>query len=295
MASRKVGGAHDYCGGGDMDIETRGLKKPLSSPARHSGPSKKSKAEETVVRPKSNVETAAPLPQPNGKLPAAAPQSEANSILAAIATLQSTMEEMKTDLKTATLTISNIAKAVEFNAAEIKGCKEKNVQLSNEVRQLRDAEAGLETRTRAVESRTVDLERYKRRWNLRLNGLKQRDREEDTWEIVAEIILKMVPHWRGKMEFILDSVHRLGPSNQERPRQIIMQFTGRRFRDELWRTTKDHPVCRELNIRFAEDLTKEDRDARLVLWPKVEAARKAGHKTVFRGPHAFINGQKVLP
>ncbi|KAK5623099.1 hypothetical protein CRENBAI_019988 [Crenichthys baileyi] len=104
-----------------------------------------------------------------------------------------------------------------------------------------------------------------------------------------------MPHWKEKMDFILDTVHRLGPNNTNRPRQIIVQFTGRIFRDELWRSTKQHPVCRELNIRFSEDLSKEDREARLAVWPKVEQARKAGIKTVFKGPYAFINGHCVTP
>ncbi|KAG1953593.1 hypothetical protein F2P79_009160 [Pimephales promelas] len=90
----------------------------------------------------------------------------------------------------------------------------------------------------------------------------------------------------------------LSPADKERRNKlwpIIMQFTGRHFRDELWRITKLHSVCKDLNIRFAEDLTKEDRVARMAVWPEVEQARKAGLKTVFRGPHAFINGQRVLP
>lgn len=144
------------------------------------------------------------------------------------------------------------------------------------------------------ETKTAELERYKRRRNLRLNGLKE-ENGENTWRVVADIILKIAPHWKEKMDIILDSVHRLGPVNNSRPRQIILQFTSRRFRDEIWKTTKLHKICKDLKIRFAEDLTKEDREAWMVGWPKVEKARKDGMKTMFRGPHAFINGQKVLP
>ncbi|KAK1891705.1 Bifunctional purine biosynthesis protein PurH [Dissostichus eleginoides] len=142
--------------------------------------------------------------------------------------------------------------------------------------------------------KAAELEHYKRRWNLRLNGLKE-EKEENTRQIIADIIGKVVPHWKEKMDFILDSVHRLGKYDTNRPRQIIMQFTGRHFMDELWRTTKQHHLCDHLKISFAEDLTKEDREARRAVWPKVEQARKAGLKTVFRGPHAFINGQRVTP
>lgn len=197
------------------------------------------------------------------------------------------MEDFKKEQKQNTLTMASIAKAVEFNSAEIKECKEKNKELGIEVKQLKKKNTELEMRA-------AELERYKRRWNLRLNGLKE-EKEENTRQIIKDIIGKIVPHWKENMDFIIDSVHRLGPYNADRPRQIIMQFTGRHFRDELWRTTKHHSVCKELNIRFAEDLTKEDREARKAVWPKIEQARKAGLKTMFRGPHAFINGQRVTP
>lgn len=134
-----------------------------------------------------------------------------------------------------------------------------------------------------LEMRTAELERYKRRWNLRLNGLNE-EKEENTRQIIKDIIGKIVPHWKENMDFTIDSVHCLGPYNADRPRQIIMQFTGRHFRDELWRTTKHHSVCKELNIRFAEDLTKEDREPRKAVWPKIEQARKAGLKTMFPRP-----------
>ncbi|XP_039504261.1 uncharacterized protein LOC120460516 [Pimephales promelas] len=190
------------------------------------------------------------------------------AILAAIGTLQNMMQDFKDDLKQNTLTIANIVKAVEFNSAEIKDCKEQSQKLHVEVKQLKEMNTELGKRAAEVEKRAVELERYKRRWNLQVNGLKE-VKDENTRQIIFEIIRKIMPHWRDKMDFILDSVHCLGPSNTNRPRQIIMQFTGRHFRDELWRITKLYSVCKDLNIRFAEDLTKEDRVAR-----KVEQARK---------------------
>lgn len=191
------------------------------------------------------------------------------AILAAIGTLQNMMQDFKAELKQNTLTIANIAKAVEFNSADIKDCKEQCQKLHAEVKQLKEENTDLEKRVAEVGKRAVELERYKRRWNLRLNGL-QEEKDENTRQIICDIIGKIVPHWREKMDFILDSVYRLGPSNTNRPRQIIMQFTGRHYRDELWQITKLHRICKDLNIRFAEDLTKEDREAGRAVWPKVE-------------------------
>lgn len=261
--------AHDYCGPESMETNTRGTKNALMSPSKPPATQKKPRSDDIVAAG------------------AHAEDTSNAAILAAIGTLQNMMQDFKTELKQNTVTIANIAKAVEFNSAEIKECKEQYQKLHVEVKQLTEENTELS-------KRVAELERYKRRWNLRLNGL-QEGKDENTRQIISDIILKIVPHWREKLDFILDSVHRLGPSNTNRPRQIIMQFTGRHFRDELWRITKLHPVCKDLNIRFAEDLTKEDREARRAVWPKVEQARKAGLKAVFRGPHAFINGQRVSP
>lgn len=260
---------HDYCGPENMETNAKGIKNILTSPSKPSAPQKKQRGEENTT---------------------AEVQGEAASmaaILTAIGTLQNMMEDFQKELKQNTLTMANIAKAVEFNSAEIKDCKGKNKELEMEIKQLREKNTELE-------SRTAEMERYKRRWNLRLNGLKE-EKEENTRQIIKDIVGNIAPHWKENMDFILDSVHRLGPNVANHPRQIILQFTGRHFRDELWRITKQHPVCRELNIRFAEDLTKADREARRAVWPKIEQARKAGLKTMFRGPHGFINGQRVLP
>ena len=121
--------------------------------------------------------------------------------------------------------------------------------------------------------RAAELERYKRRWNLRLNGLNE-EKEENTCQIIKDIIGEIVPHWKENMDFIIESVHCLGPYNTDRPRQIIMQFTGRHLRDELWRTTEHPSVCKELNICFAKDLSKEDREAQKAVWPKIEQAKR---------------------
>lgn len=183
-------------------------------------------------------------------------------------------------------------KAVDFNNAEIQDLKANNKQIATEIQQLKASNAILMEKNSQAQRKNEDLEAYQRRWNLRLNGLKE-EKDEDRKKRVAGVIVKILPHWSEKMDMILDTVHRLGAATNGRPKQIITQFALRTHREDLWRATKGHPICRDLGIRFAEDLTKEEREARLVLWPKVEQARKAGQKAVFRGRHAFINGQRV--
>lgn len=278
MANSKANGkaikallTHDYASQDAMETNLRGTKNLLTSPGKAALPLKKQRGNEE-----------------------AAISAETSVILAAVESLKNSIEELRDDLQQNTLTIANIVKAVDFNSSEIKDLKEKHKGMTEEIKLLKATNQDLTAKLVRVEKKMDDQESYKRRWNLRLNGLKE-EKVEDTRKKVAGVIIKIMPHWAEKIDLILDTVHRLGTPLNSRPRQIILQFSLRTYKEELWRATKGHPICRELNIKFAEDLTKEEREARLVLWPKVEQARKAGLRAIYKGRHAYINGQKITP
>ncbi|KAG5845416.1 hypothetical protein ANANG_G00138800, partial [Anguilla anguilla] len=120
--------------------------------------------------------------------------------------------------------------------------------------------------------RVLELERYKRHWNLRIQGLKEKE-GEDTREVVAKLLVKISPSWSPNINHIVDSVHRLGKREENITRHVIIQFTQRTHRDTLWKMTKDSTVCKELGISFLEDLCKADREWHATLWPKIQQAR----------------------
>lgn len=95
------------------------------------------------------------------------------------------------------------------------------------------------------------------------------------------------------MEEVVDTVHRLGRRMDNKPRQVILQFTEHSHRDGIWTASFKHKVCEELHIRFVEDLTREDKLARDELWPIIEKAQRAGKKAGFKGPFAFVKGKRV--
>lgn len=197
------------------------------------------------------------------------------------------LEELANQMRNNSIMIAETSKAVEFNSAEIKDCKVKCKDLSRSV-------MGLTTAHNDLESRTSDLERYKRRWNLRINGMKEKS-EEDPRREVLDLIAEIVPHLIQKLDDIIDTVHRIGKKEPGRPRQMIVQFTMRKYRDELWKSTKNSPVCLNQGVRFVEDFTKEDRNARAVLWPLIAQAHKEGKKAYYRGPFGYIEGRRIDP
>lgn len=93
---------HNYCGVETMETNAKGTKNILTSPSKPTVPQNKSKGDKATANGTHSGDT-----------------SDA-TILAAISTLQNMMEDFQLELKQNTLTMTNTAKAVEFNSAEIK-------------------------------------------------------------------------------------------------------------------------------------------------------------------------------
>lgn len=175
------------------------------------------------------------------------------------------------------LMIVNLTKSVEFNAAEIKDCKTKINLFDKRLTSVSTSHADLI-------NRTSELERYKRRWNLRIIGVKETTGEDVRKEVIS-LLAEIAPHLQHKLEDIVDTIHRVGPKAKDKSRQVIIQFCMRKYRDEFWRSTKASDVCKLRGIKFTEDLSKEDREARAALWPRISEARAAGKKAYYRGPY----------
>lgn len=108
-----------------------------------------------------------------------------------------------------------------------------------------------------MKGRLLNQERYRRGWSLRIKGRKERVNENIRAEVV-ELLGRIAPDLKEKMDEAVDVVYRVGRAMENRQRQIIVLFARRTVRDDIWRRTKASPVCKEEGIRFAEDLIQED-------------------------------------
>lgn len=107
----------------------------------------------------------------------------------------------------------------------------------------------------------------------------------------------MWPECKNRLYDTIDTVHRVGPKrpNGTRPRPIVIQFICRRTRD-VWKDAKTSPYLKEnRDLKFAEDLSKEDRERRSKLWPIIEKARRENKKAYYVGSRGFVNGTEVFP
>ena len=182
--------------------------------------------------------------------------------------------------------LTAIAKSVQLNSEELKECKTK----------IKHLEKQLESLTKDnddIKSRLLNQERHKRRWCLRIKGKKEKINENIRAEVV-ELLGRIAPDLKVKMDEAVDVVHRVGRAMENKHRQIIILFARCTVRDDTWRWARASPVCKEEGIRFAEDLTQEDWWSRQAMWPKMDQVRKEGKAAGFRGPFGFIEGERVL-
>ncbi|KAK5620705.1 hypothetical protein CRENBAI_019994 [Crenichthys baileyi] len=173
---------------------------------------------------------------------------------------------------------------VEQNARGVAECKSATENLEQKFAVMNKENA-------ALKLKLLEAERYKRRWNLRLSGLKEQ--EGENLREKAEQLLLILPQWADQIGDVIDTIHRLGRKEEGRTRQVILQFTRRRHRDKVWKVTKDSAVCKEQGLRFAQDFIKEDRLAREELWPKITKARSQGQVAFYRGHIAVIDGKVI--
>ncbi|KAJ7988948.1 hypothetical protein DPEC_G00314480 [Dallia pectoralis] len=123
---------------------------------------------------------------------------------------------------------------------------------------------------------------------------------EDTREVVIGILTRVVPMSVDRLRETVDTVHRVGrkgnaATSNNTPRSIIIQFGMRTVRDDVWKRSRDARVCTEMHLRFREDFSKEDREARTKLWPIVQEARKKGKRAFLKEGYALIDNRRVDP
>lgn len=168
-----------------------------------------------------------------------------------------------------------------------------------DISDLQSQVINLKKENATLKSACEEHSRYKRRWNLRLIGLPEKD-DENVRETVIGILTRVIPISVERLRDTVDTVHRLGKressaTSNNGPRAVIIQFGMRTLRDEVWRKSKDARVCKDLHISFKEDFSKDDRLSRAKLWPLVQEARRRGKRAYLKEGYALIDNKRVDP
>jgi len=202
-------------------------------------------------------------------------------------------DHLETMIKNNSKEIESVCESLNSIHSDVMGLKKENESLKKENMELRKKAAELDQRMN-------DQERYSRRWCLRLQGVAENS-SENVKERVKEICRAVVPEeQRNVVTTAVDIAHRVGrlragEDKRVNSRPIIIRFTTRTARDLIWKHAKQSPFLKTQSLRFKEDLTAADKEARSRLWPAVDRARKEGKAAYFSGARAFIDGKEILP
>lgn len=243
-----------------------------------------------------------PCASPAGKLRKVM-DTEASTVLSQLSSLTKLINSRSDTLEKMvsgnSIVISEMKKAVQENTKHITAVKESFDAVCAEINDMKDRVANMETQVEkcqtnaeAQERRISHLESYSRRWNLKLYGLAEKEKQDVQQEVI-QVCRSVLPEAKDKLPDVVDMVHRLGlmkPSNNQ-PRGVIIQFTSRIYRDAVWRSAKKSTFLKDNNLNLAEDLSADDRAWRNRLWPAVDKARKENKLAFFVGGRAFVNAK----
>ncbi|KAL2082797.1 hypothetical protein ACEWY4_022615 [Coilia grayii] len=182
--------------------------------------------------------------------------------------------------------IESLKGSTEFLAKEVQSVKA-DVTLAKQVIDKH------ESQITKLEEKVNEMERYHRRWNLRLYGLEEME-GENVKDRVIDICKTIAQNENGNnLQFKVDVSHRIGQKKSGKTRAVIIRFTLRSTRDLVWKCAKGSDFLKGRKLKFGEDLTSKDKEARNLLWPQVEKARKEGKKAFIVGAVAMINKKEV--
>ena len=158
LKNNERGGEHDYARQDLVEMETNcsGDKRNLDVTCQ-SAPSTPSKGEHTRKVAKLTEDEVTNY-----------------TILVAINTLatrfdlqEKKLEDLSVQMKQNCALIAGLTKASEFNAMEVKDCKTKVSAMEKELNSL-------QAECEALKVKSREQDRYKRRWNLRIKGMREK-------------------------------------------------------------------------------------------------------------------------
>ncbi|GAA6074209.1 uncharacterized protein LOC114565684 [Tachysurus ichikawai] len=141
-----------------------------------------------------------PIKQPNPKKPRHRRESE-DVNATSIAILQ-TVQVLTKKMDEQTALLKSLDRRIEANTTATKENREEICVLQKKIE-------GLQKENSLLKDTCAEQTRYKRRWNLRIIGLTEKDGEEDTRELVIGILTRIVPMSVEQLRDTVDTVHRL--------------------------------------------------------------------------------------
>ncbi|XP_049891295.1 uncharacterized protein LOC126384333 isoform X2 [Epinephelus moara] len=231
-----------------------------------------------------------PNVSPQRKAPRRKTEPTNSVLLAAINKLANSQNGCKEKLDSIEKSIEINFKSIQTLSTSVQAAEKKVGELASKVDPLELQIKTLSAENKKLEERVNEMYAYSRRWNLRI----PESEGENVKMTVIDLFSRVSPGLADSLQKMVDIAHRLGPrmrkEGQHPPRRIIVRFSYRAHRDQVWADAKNSEVLKQKNVKISEDLTQQVREARAKLWPLVEEARKHNKRAGFSGPFAIIAG-----
>lgn len=153
------------------------------------------------------------------------------------------LQSLEATVKDNTYSIKSVTEAMEYMGKQIKEATDKVETLEKKV-------GYLEKENGVLRDRCNELDNYKRRWNLRVAGVKEQAGENVKKMMVVDLFSQVSPDIADQLAFSVDIAHRLGPRSGEARsnRRIIVQFLSRTHRDKIWKDARTSTILKERKI-----------------------------------------------
>ena len=185
-------------------------------------------------------------------------------------------------------TIAGLTESVEFNSANIN-TQQKSIDIVK--KSLVEANRDLQSATMSIaklEAKLVASERHSRSFNVRLLGVPETDGENCVATVVDLLDRKFKLSGSAP---VIENAHRIGKTQQDKPRHIIARFYSRVTRSTVMRTTRTN--LRDSPLRFVDDLTKEDLLEKQRVRPLMDELFKTNRRPSFRNGKLYAEGRPV--
>lgn len=167
-----------------------------------------------TVNPEKSLAT--PLPCTPAKSPApkkgkiTSPDCDLNKVMVAIQSLSVKCEVTFEKVTSMETMVRNTDHAMTFLNESVEKLLKDTTNHNERISALEKKTLDLREENKQLKLQLLEANSYRRRWGLRLHGMKEEDHQENTRDLVINVLGKISPKIAEKLLEVVDSVHRIG-------------------------------------------------------------------------------------
>ena len=203
--------------------------------------------------------------------------------------IRSDIESLTTKFENVQKSLEDVVRTAEHADSVAKEASDKAEAVNKRVSVLEAALSQSRMEQKKLQDKTLQLELYSRRDNLRLEGITEH-KDENCLNLVQETLSKM---GIDPATIPIARTHRLGPyvSNRPNKRPIIFKLVNSADREQIW---SKRVTLKGSRVWLSEDYPGEMDKKRKLLWPYVRAARQGDPNHPATRVSAYLRGDKIV-